>query len=218
MSNDASPTLAEPFFEQPPAAFPMMSAYLPMVKSAAMTSAAELGVFHFLHRQPASPLDAARRAGCQRARHAEPVPCVGIVRSAPSQRRRHLPQRSVHRALFHAGRSDGSHCGAAVERRGHEADDRAHGCDPPRVGRPNRCGPRWRAGPAWARCSRATWKRSPVIFPTIFCSTSRSLPTRVNCSISAARTACTPRPCACAIRSCTRPCSIWPRASPRPRA
>ena len=63
MSNDASPTLAEPPFEQPPAAFPMMSAYLPMVKSAAMTSAAELGVFHHLHRQPASPLDAAQQLG-----------------------------------------------------------------------------------------------------------------------------------------------------------
>ncbi len=63
MSNDASPTLAEPFFEQPPTAFPMMSAYLPMVKSAAMTSAAELGVFHHLHRQPASPLDAAQQLG-----------------------------------------------------------------------------------------------------------------------------------------------------------
>ena len=60
MSNDASPTPAESSFEQPPAAFPMMSAYMPMVKSAAMTSAAELGVFHFLHRQPATPLDAAR--------------------------------------------------------------------------------------------------------------------------------------------------------------
>lgn len=43
-----------------PGELPMLPAYLPMMKNAAMTSAAELGVFHFLHATPASASDVAR--------------------------------------------------------------------------------------------------------------------------------------------------------------
>lgn len=43
-----------------PGALPMLPAYLPMMKSAAMTSAAELGVFHFLHATPATASETAQ--------------------------------------------------------------------------------------------------------------------------------------------------------------
>ena len=42
-----------------PGELPMLPAYLPMMKSAAMTSAAELGVFHFLHATPAAASEVA---------------------------------------------------------------------------------------------------------------------------------------------------------------
>ena len=43
-----------------PGELPMLPAYLPMMKSAAMTSAAELGVFHLLHTAPATASDVAQ--------------------------------------------------------------------------------------------------------------------------------------------------------------
>ncbi len=43
-----------------PGELPMLPAYLPMMKNAAMTSAAELGVFHFLHATPANASDTAQ--------------------------------------------------------------------------------------------------------------------------------------------------------------
>lgn len=52
-----------PANETPSPAVPMMSAYLPMMKSAAMTSAAELGVFHLLHHSPLGAAEAARELG-----------------------------------------------------------------------------------------------------------------------------------------------------------
>lgn len=45
--------------EAPLPAFAMLTAYLPMMKTSAMTSAAELGVFHHLHTQPCTAADAA---------------------------------------------------------------------------------------------------------------------------------------------------------------
>jgi SAM-dependent methyltransferase len=44
--------------EGPLPAFAMLTAYLPMMKTSAMTSAAELGVFHHLHKHPCTAVDA----------------------------------------------------------------------------------------------------------------------------------------------------------------
>lgn len=85
--------------EHPLPAFAMLTAYLPMMKSAAMTSAAELGVFHHLHAQPSSAAAAAAALstsalGMERLLHA--LASFDLVRKGVDGRYQNSPFVTAH--------------------------------------------------------------------------------------------------------------------------
>jgi predicted O-methyltransferase YrrM len=72
-------------------AFPMLAAYLPMMKSAAMTTAAELGLFHALHRGPATGPELAQAlstSGTGMARLLAALESFGLLHRDPEGRYR----------------------------------------------------------------------------------------------------------------------------------